>query len=340
MITEQIINYIKDQIKRGMPHEKIRSNLLAAGWIEEDIKQAFSFANPDGQNAALKIAPSFAVEDPIVKESPVDKTEVTAGDKPYIPVLKRDEKPLANNIHPSDESLMTMVKTEQSLAGSPKTIDDDFLRKVNEFNNQPKNFKRPDSIQNKNSSGFLKSLVVVLVLILIIGNAFVWFVYPKYTGPIFSAKNNEQMLIQDNINEFNQEDRTVENQDVDSLNSSSNISIIKDLLNEANFLKTASIDYFSKNNSYGSTAIKLSNCGISGTIFVDPLVRKSLENITTITNNIPKCSLESDDDVKKNRMTSYLVYVPVGDMGYCIDSQGASLMVGQEPQNTSCLSSI
>ena len=108
MITEQIINYIKDQITRGIAKEKIMSNLRAAGWVEEDIIEAFSFAQPTGDiNAVVKIAPAFAVEREIPKEEPVNKTEILREEEEatsFTPILKKDTEINLNPLRPIESS--------------------------------------------------------------------------------------------------------------------------------------------------------------------------------------------------------------------------------------------
>lgn len=49
--SEQLLNYIKNQILSGVPEEDIYSALVGVGWKEEDIVEAFKFA--DNKNNTL-----------------------------------------------------------------------------------------------------------------------------------------------------------------------------------------------------------------------------------------------------------------------------------------------
>ncbi|MGB9743408.1 MAG: hypothetical protein ACPLW9_01700 [Minisyncoccales bacterium] len=42
MITPQLIDYIKEQIKQGVSNKEIKQVLLDAGWRELDIDEAFN----------------------------------------------------------------------------------------------------------------------------------------------------------------------------------------------------------------------------------------------------------------------------------------------------------
>ena len=41
MITQELIDYIKQQLNQGVEKEKVKQLLLANGWQNEDIEKAF-----------------------------------------------------------------------------------------------------------------------------------------------------------------------------------------------------------------------------------------------------------------------------------------------------------
>jgi hypothetical protein len=372
MITDQIINYIKDQLTRGISRDKIRTNLLAAGWEEVDIKQAFSFAEPNSQPAVLKIAPSFAVSDNMEKESSVDKASLTKNDEPYIPILKKDPQPNPVYTNPTiNETKPIEPAVQQTVQPTINSINpvrpDPVSQPVNQFQNQPLNQSQPlNQTQNNNqptnsilvvrknpadvlknfgdegqitkpkTSGVLKSIAIFLAIIVVVGNAFVWL----YVFPEIDKTQNQKMAV-DVLNKGI--DKQVARGEVapdTGFPVANDISPADALKNPSITFKNATAAYFTKNNSYGNTAILLSSCTEPNTVFVDPAVKNALDQISAISKGFPYCSLSTDDTTKKNRMTGYLVYLPMGEAGYCIDSTGASIVVTKKPIGTSCVSGL
>ena len=373
MITDQIINYIKDQLTRGVSRDKIRTNLLAAGWEEVDIKQAFSFAEPNSQPAVLKIAPSFAVSDDMEKESSVDKASLTKNDEPYVPILKKDPQPnpvytnpTVNETKPIEPAVQPTVQPAVSPINPTNPVRPDSVSQpINQFqnqtlnqsqpltqnNNQPtnsilvvrknpndvlKNFGDEGQITKPKASGILKSIAIFLAIIVVIGNAFVWlYVFPKID------KTQNQKMAVDVLNKGIEKQvargEVTPNPDSQMPNDISPVDALK---NPSITFKNATAAYFTKNNSYGNTAILFSSCTTPNTVFVDPSVKNALDQISAISKGFPYCSLATDDATKKNRMTSYLVYLPMGEAGYCIDSTGASIVVTKKPTGTSCVSGL
>ena len=356
MITDQIINYIKDQINRGVAREKIRTNLISAGWEESDINQAFSFAEPNGQPAVLKIAPSFAVTDNLEKESSIDKTELTKNDQPYTPILKKDseENKPYSPARPADEKITVMptslnntVSLNQTqnplMQNSEKPKESILVVRNNKPNDVIRNFGDEGELKKPKTSSSLKNLALFLVLILLAGNGFLWFyLLPKMdSNKINNNLNNEQQL-----NNQQQVREVVPNPDnvVPNPNNpnpiASDTSPIEALKNPTITFKTYTTNYFTKNNSYGTTPMLLSSCNTPNTVFTDANVKKTLDQISAISKGLPYCSLATDDTTKKNRMTSYLVYLPMDEAGYCVDSTGASLIVTKKPTGTSCVTAL
>lgn len=357
MITDQIINYIKDQITRGVAREKIRTNLISAGWEEADINQAFSFAEPNGEPAVLKIAPSFAVVDKVEKETSIDKISLTKDDQPYMPILKKDTdqkvdtNPVYNPIRPADEKITTLQSTADAYSHSKekpvtenvtneKPKESILVVRNNKPNDVISNFGDEGELKKPKTSSVLKNLVLFLFLILLIGNGFLWFyLFPKMD----TEKQNVNNLNQNN-NQAEQKIREVipkdTNPPANPPDTSLNTSPIEALKNPTNTFKTYTTNYFTKNNSYGTTPMLLSSCNAPNTVFVDANVKKTLNQISAISKGLPYCSLGTDDTTKKNRMTSYLVYLPMDEAGYCIDSTGASLIVTKKPIGTSCVTAL
>lgn len=44
MINQQLVDYIKNQMAQNIDQQKIKQNLLGAGWLENDIDQAMDSA--------------------------------------------------------------------------------------------------------------------------------------------------------------------------------------------------------------------------------------------------------------------------------------------------------
>ncbi len=357
MITDQVINYIKDQLVRGISRDKIKSNLLAAGWIPDDVNQAFSFAEPRGESAALKIAPAFAVQDPVEKEIPVDKSSITKDEEPFKPILKSDPQPaVANTFSMPQTQPANPIQAAQPMT-QPSTVQPSPIESTaspmmqgvstSMLSARPQvettkefNFGDDGVIKKPKASAVLKSLAIFLAIVLIVGNAYLWvFAFPALNKV---SSTNEVAQMPQVVEELDNTQQGREEVVIPEEETTSNAT----LTNEDNKLKVpvevlqnSAATYFAKNNSYGSKAVTLTSCATAGGVFTDSLVRKNLGDIAALSNTDPKCSLGSDDP-KKIRMTSYLVYIPMNNGGYCADSTGAALMVSQEPKTTFCASAV
>lgn len=347
MITEQVITYIKDQLTRGISRDKIKSNLTAAGWLEADVTQAFSFAEPKGESAALKIAPKFAVEDIAPKETPIDKSSL-ATDNQYMPILKRDSTP---DTPPLQDAMTQNIKRSpllQPLETSPFQNSESTTISINPSNIMP---SRNDQFSEKplrtsgdkgiiikaKTSGALKSLAIFLFLILIVGNLFLWMIlYPNMQKiPAETNQDTNNLIENSNQTGRNSDDRILPEQ------SDSNTVITNDELNiPAQVLQQAAGTYYAANNSFGTTATFMINCASASGVFADNTVKKALNDISVMSKTNPKCSLGIDDATKPNRATSYLVYIPMQMGAFCIDSTGAAFSISQEPKGTFCAEAI
>ncbi len=391
MITQQVVTYIKDQLARGTDRTKIRTNLISAGWVESDINQAFSFAEPAGQSAAVKIAPAFAIEEEMKPKIPVDKTEINLD--PVMPVLQKDSEkkepsnlsafaygepaqmpvqntpkepalkqqaPEASNdiVMPTlqtqpevaspkiEASLNNIVKTPLSTspmlssipASSPikNTIETDVVRNFESASGPAMN-----SVVKKSGSPVLKVIAFLLFLVLILGNAYMWFVvWPGMQVVNMDTSNNS-------MNNSMQSERTAntEIENVVATAETSNQIVMNPVSNElaipASSLLSSAANYFTQFNSYGSVNMSLGSCAVSGTVFSNMDVKKSIEDMSRITGRVPQCALSTDaSSTVANRTTNYLVYIPMEDGGYCVDSTGASLMVSKSPTGTSCATGL
>lgn len=352
MITEQVIAYIKDQLARGISRDKIKSNLTAAGWLDADVTQAFSFAEPKGESAALKIAPSFAVENAVVQETPIDKSSL-ATENSYIPILKRDstsgdtvpvENPISKKIEQSPilqpfQTSSMMSSPSTNVAVSPSTI---MPGRSTESAEKPlRTFGDEGIVMKPKTSGALKSLAVFLFLIFIVGNLFLWMVvYPGLSKQNPLLNQNTDVTMQAQAAASNQTGRT-NTDNILSEDSNPATVVMSDELNvPAQVLGQAAGAYYAANNSFGTTVEVMVNCTSATGVFTDNTVKKALNDISTISKSIPKCSLSADDATKPNRITSYLVYIPMQTGAFCIDSTGAAFSVSQEPKGTFCAEAI
>lgn len=59
MITQELVNYIREELSYGLQIEEIRTQLENKGWHEEDIAQAFSIAASTNISSAPNSSPSF-----------------------------------------------------------------------------------------------------------------------------------------------------------------------------------------------------------------------------------------------------------------------------------------
>lgn len=59
MVSSDIIEYVKEQLKAGYSSEEIRVALLAQGWTEEDVDEVFTFAGPP---SAQPITPPVTIK--------------------------------------------------------------------------------------------------------------------------------------------------------------------------------------------------------------------------------------------------------------------------------------
>lgn len=380
MITQQVVTYIKDQLARGTAREKIRSNLISAGWVESDIDQAFSFAEPAGQNAALKIAPAFAVPDEVRVEKPVDKTEISKPQNEAMPILKRDNpKPIEPNLNTfssgaaaiNAEAAQGITSPAASVGTNPISVVDPkpiepvmpagptaVMPTISPLSSSPivssvnpasptgmqsdvRTFNSPvvNTIQKPASTGgspVLKFIAFVLFLLLIIGNAYLWLiVFPasnKINTPIAMPVENSNITPNDQITR-----ETVPTENI--VGTGTNPTLF--LETQAKQIHSAASAYFSKYNTYGGTSMPLGSCSASGTVFSDTFIKNALSELSNITGRVPQCALASDENPSANiRTISYIVYIPMEDAGYCIDSTGAAIVVSKIPNGLNCASGL
>jgi hypothetical protein len=377
MITQQVVTYIKEQLSRGTAREKIRSNLLSAGWLEEDVNQAFSFAEPNLPNASLKIAPDFAVENEISKEIPVDKTSILKKDTEFIPVLKRDEPAT------SPESITTQEinRPVAPVQMNEQTVLNNTLIPEIKMAIQPEPLVNPDpassmvqqtvmspavsfgsimpkgsSIQvdtvrtlsddggiikpnNTKPSNFLKFIAIILTFILITGNLYIWLIF----FPGMNNSNQSNISLDEELISDQQLTRDIDTTPIDTMNTISiPVNPPEEFLIPTNKIQLAASSFFSKYNSYGGTSMPMGSCNASGTVFSDVGVKSSLDELSTIAGRVPQCALGSDTNINatKIRTVSYMIYLPMEDGGYCIDSTGASLIVSKIPTGLSCTAGL
>ncbi len=75
MVQQQLVDYIKSQLKLGAGRDSIKSALTGAGWPQADVEDSLSSAEAlAGPSSALPVASSIRVSDLI----PNDKLEVAA----------------------------------------------------------------------------------------------------------------------------------------------------------------------------------------------------------------------------------------------------------------------
>ncbi len=331
MITEQVVTYIKDQLSRGMTRDKIRANLISAGWMAADIDEAFSFANPAGESATLKIAPAFAVQDDIVIQKPIDKTKLVADSNPVMPILKKDEpikvetpivaSPAAVsipeqriNVMPSNP--MPSMATEVSMR--PLTRNDaDIVR----------TFGDDGEIKKPKASSALKFIAALLFILLIVGNLYLW---------MFSGSNTNNKT-EDTQSVTQVDQNNAEISQINNVNQNINISPIENLKESTEKLQLAATVYFSKYNTYGGESMPLGSCAVSSTVFSDSNVKSALNDLGSKTGRVPQCALVGDSaPASKVRTVGYVVYIPMEEAGYCVDSTGAAIVVPKTPTGTTC----
>lgn len=329
MITQQIIAYIQEQIKRGKEKSLIENNLRAAGWAEEDIREAFSFANPNTENAALKIAPAFAVEREEVKEVPVDKEELTKGESkpsftPMTPV---------NTVTPV--SYVAPVEKVET-----KNIDLQKFETINKPAETPIVSSNPilnakPILQNKISantggaSKLLKRIALVLFIVLVLGNIYIWyFVFPKVGANTNLVQSQNQNPSQSSF--IKEGEVTSPNTQVSNLPA--------DISNLANVLSGAGSAYFTKNNSYGTNSVTLSTCStVKNSFFSDTNVQTIITAMVG-SGYAMQCALGADTSGKLKQAVSFMVYAVNKDgQNYCIDSTGAVMNVPGKPMGDLCL---
>lgn len=373
MITQQVVNYIKEQLSRGIARDKIRSNLASAGWLEEDINQAFTFAEPNLPNATLKIAPAFAVENEIPKETPVDKSSVLKQNSEYIPILKKDTPEIntqpsasVNEIRPvmpvetvpvtntNLENINSRVLPEIKNTATPGSVFNNpaLVDTVQKTVMSPAVNAMPSSVGSssiqvdtvrtlnsnmatpvKETSSFLKFIAVLLFFILLIGNVYIW---------VFALPNMNQNPL---TKEIPIEESSQIVREVDLTITPENINVLPIDTVSGDFavpsleLQSAATNFFTKYNSYGGTAMSMGSCNASGTVFVDPAVQSSLNKLSGLTGRVPQCALMADNNpsLQNTRTVGYVIYIPMESGGHCIDSTGASIKVSNLPTGSSCV---
>lgn len=342
MITEQIVKYIKDQLASGKPRERVKNNLLSAGWTQEDVDQAFSFAEPVKNLQTINIAPTFAVENQTAKPEPVDKASILNQEDTFIPVLKKDNEvlgaykppfqpPVQNNF---EQPVSPVVPNIPAISITPPImpIQQTFTPQENVVTDRQINVS--STPKKKHTLAFV---TIILLLLAVLGNGYLWLV----VDPNLNQENQE--LIQQNVDDLVQVEKPVtETEDIIvtpvDTNTQNEVTVAEnDILLLGSVLQNFAGQYFDKYNAYGNTAMSLGSCNASGTVFADTNVKKTLDDIFAITKTPGKCALFTDTS-NLNRSVSYMVYIPIKQgEGYCLDSTGAALLLTQEPTGEKCV---
>ena len=59
MINQELISYIEQQLQKGLSQEVIFSNLISAGWHQEDIKEGFQYIDKINKNQIIPLVSSI-----------------------------------------------------------------------------------------------------------------------------------------------------------------------------------------------------------------------------------------------------------------------------------------
>ena len=131
MINQQLLDFIKSQLSKGIDKETITKELLGSGWLEQDISEGFNAVNPPVINPVINPVVSASVNNPVL--TPITKSSgkkvllivivlfvIAGGASGYyfrndIPIIKYLIK---NKIVPVNE-----IKQEEQIQPEPEKIE-------------------------------------------------------------------------------------------------------------------------------------------------------------------------------------------------------------------------
>ena len=93
-MAEEIINYIKENLAKGVPQDQIRQSLLTSGWKQADIDAAFlQLDAPPSSLPPFPIKPSSAQNQPLKPKEEnsclADNFYTALAEKYRIPIRKK-----------------------------------------------------------------------------------------------------------------------------------------------------------------------------------------------------------------------------------------------------------
>src|SRR5574343_622523 len=105
MITLDLVEYIEKEEKNGASRDKIKSDLLSAGWLAEDIEEGFQ-----------KVAPAFVVPKSINPIAPKIATTISPSIESSVPEQVKQITPEIN------QDLKILEKTTDSSVLSTQEV--------------------------------------------------------------------------------------------------------------------------------------------------------------------------------------------------------------------------
>ena len=113
MVTDQLLNFIKDQMGKGVSREAIAKMLIGQGWAQLDVDQAWNAVNPMPVTPRpAPIATPAPVATPVVASAPVQTPIQPVQPAPtYTPPVQNFQQPnmMAPNTPVQKKSHMGMI---------------------------------------------------------------------------------------------------------------------------------------------------------------------------------------------------------------------------------------
>lgn len=148
MASQQLLDYIKQQLQQGISRDQIKSSLMSNGWQSQDIEDGFNTVNPSGQNSVGLVKPAMATWK-IIAASLIGVVVVGGGI--YFAsqkFLTPEETPKVSNevsnqsptSKPAETATPTEQPTKQSQPQNPEII---FADKLSSCSTYKTTFKHP-----------------------------------------------------------------------------------------------------------------------------------------------------------------------------------------------------
>ena len=178
MITQDLLDYIENEMAKNTPKETIESNLVSNGWNAKDVAEGF---------AVLIQKNSKPVPPPVVNSAPIASPATSINQISIKPTV-----PNANPISPADH-----IDTNVDLDSAPLNSHQ-YAMPAQNLQEAVTQMMTPP-VQTEKSSAF-KIIAIIIIILAILGSGA--FAYFKYFAPA-TQKQNTNTQVETTAQNFN-----------------------------------------------------------------------------------------------------------------------------------------